>query len=99
MVGNDERGESSRRKLLPGGSKSVAYGTLTDVTANEQEALASQLRVEDVKLSFFSIFSYATWPETVLIAICTICAIVAGSLVPFTPVILTASSIDQRYIN
>ncbi|EGE04601.1 P-glycoprotein [Trichophyton equinum CBS 127.97] len=95
MVGNDERGESSRRKLLPGGSKSVVYGTLTDVTANEQEALASQLRVEDVKLSFFSIFSYATWPETVLIAICTICAIVAGSLVPFTPVILTASSIDQ----
>ncbi|EZF36194.1 hypothetical protein H109_00026 [Trichophyton interdigitale MR816] len=87
MVGNDERGESSRRKLLPGGSKSVAYGTLTDVTANEQEALASQLRVEDVKLSFFSIFSYATWPETVLIAICTICAIVAGSLVPFTPLI------------
>lgn len=81
---------------MPGSARPAAYGTLTDVAADEQEALASQLRVEGVKLSFFSIFSYATWPETALIAICTVCAIVAGGLVPFTPVIRTASSIDCK---
>ncbi|EFR01302.1 multidrug resistance protein 2 [Nannizzia gypsea CBS 118893] len=87
MAGNNGQGESSRKKLLPEGERSGTYGTLTDVAATEQEVLASLLRVEEVKPSFISIFSHATWYETVLLAICAVCAVVAGGLVPFTPLI------------
>lgn len=99
MGGDNERGEPTRRNPLPEGERSGTYGALTDVAATEQEALASQLRVEDLKLSFTNIFSHATWPETALLAICTVCAMIAGGLVPFTPVILTALFIDKNGIN
>ncbi|KAM5471975.1 putative ABC-type xenobiotic transporter [Microsporum audouinii] len=87
MAINDEQGESSRRKLLPDGERPGTYGSLKDVAATEQESLASQLRVEDVKLSFLSIYGHAIWSEIALLAICSVCAIVAGGLVPFTPLI------------
>ncbi|GAB0139117.1 hypothetical protein EsDP_00007332 [Epichloe bromicola] len=55
--------------------------------ASEQAVLASHMHVEDVKLSFLGIYSYAAWTDLAIVAVCAVCAMIAGALVPVTPII------------
>lgn len=55
------------------------------VTA-EQVTLDEQVHFDDVKLSFFGIYGFATWIDLALVAISTICAVIGGALIPVTPV-------------
>jgi hypothetical protein len=52
----------------------------------EQVTLDEQVHFDNVKLSFFGIYGFATWIDLVLVAISTICAVIGGALVPVTPV-------------
>lgn len=52
----------------------------------EQAILQDQLRIDDVKLSFLGIYNYATWLDLAVVAICAVCAIIAGALSPIAAV-------------
>lgn len=54
--------------------------------AVEQVTLDEQVHFDNVKLSFFGIYGFATWIDLVLVAISTICAVIGGALIPVTPV-------------
>lgn len=52
----------------------------------QEEFLRKQLHFDDVKLSFFGIYTFATWGDLGLVGISAICAIIAGALFPVAPV-------------
>jgi hypothetical protein len=52
----------------------------------EQEALNKQLHFGDVQTSFFALYRYATFFDLTLVAVSTICAVIAGAVVPVAPV-------------
>jgi len=52
----------------------------------EAEIVERQLHFPDVKASFFTLFRYATASDFVVIAISTVCALVAGALIPLPSV-------------
>jgi hypothetical protein len=58
----------------------------------DQAALDEQVHFDNVKLSFLGIYGFATWIDWVLVAISATCAIIAGALIPVTPVWLIMTS-------
>ncbi len=52
----------------------------------EQVTLDEQVHFDNVELSFFGIYGFATRIDLVLVAISTICAVIGGALIPVTPV-------------
>ena len=69
------------------GSKNLSSTVATPrpVTA-EQVTLDEQVHFDNVKLSFFGIYGFATWIDLLLVAVSTICAVIGGALIPVTPV-------------
>ncbi|KAL7952825.1 multidrug resistance protein [Trichoderma compactum] len=57
------------------------------ITTAEQTVLSEQLRFDDVKLSFFGIYSFASWIDIIIVIICSVCAVIAGAIIPVTPII------------
>lgn len=53
---------------------------------DEQDFLCKQLHFEDVSLSFIGIYTFASWVDLGLVAISTVCAVIAGALIPVAPV-------------
>jgi ATP-binding cassette subfamily B (MDR/TAP) protein 1 len=69
------------------GSKISSSSVVTPGPATaEQVTLDEQVHFDDIKLSFFGIYGFATWIDLVLVAISTICAVIGGALIPVTPV-------------
>lgn len=56
------------------------------ITTAEQAFLDEQLHFDNVKLSFIGIYSFATWKDLLLVLISAVCAVIAGALIPVTPV-------------
>jgi ATP-binding cassette subfamily B (MDR/TAP) protein 1 len=52
----------------------------------EQKKLAQQLHFDDIQTSFFALYRHATIFDLVIIAVSTVCAVVAGAVVPVAPV-------------
>ena len=48
----------------------------------EVESIHRQIQFPDVKVSFFTLFQYATPGDLFVVAISTVCALAAGALVP-----------------
>ncbi|KAL5351398.1 hypothetical protein ACLOAV_003257 [Pseudogymnoascus australis] len=57
------------------------------ITTAEQAFLDEQLHFDNVKLSFIGIYSFATWKDLLLVLISAVCAVIAGALIPVTPVV------------
>jgi hypothetical protein len=55
----------------------------------ELEIIQRQLRFPEIKASFFTLFRYATAGDFIIIAISTVCALAAGSILPIPPVYIT----------
>ncbi|GAB0134920.1 hypothetical protein EsDP_00003272 [Epichloe bromicola] len=79
--------DNSPRRVLAKPEPSASAHFSTNVEPPEQAFLRDQLRIDDVNLSFLGIYSYATWLDLVVVAICAVCAIIAGALPPITAII------------
>ncbi|XWW96038.1 hypothetical protein V2A60_004008 [Cordyceps javanica] len=55
--------------------------------AVERAALQQQLHFDDSNVSFFGIFRFADSIDVIVVTISTLCAVIAGSLIPVTPII------------
>ncbi|KAI1859844.1 hypothetical protein JX265_010293 [Neoarthrinium moseri] len=53
----------------------------------EKEILERQLDFQDVKASFFGLYSHATWVDIVIVLVSTLAAIAAGALHPTAPIV------------
>ncbi|KAA8575941.1 hypothetical protein EYC84_006106 [Monilinia fructicola] len=54
----------------------------------DAEIIQRQLHFPDVKVSFFTLFRFATANDLIIIAISTFCALIAGATIPLPPIIL-----------
>lgn len=54
--------------------------------AVENAALEQQLHFDDNNVSFLGIYRFADSIDVIVVAISTLCAVIAGSLIPITPV-------------
>ncbi|KAB8290415.1 hypothetical protein EYC80_010847 [Monilinia laxa] len=54
----------------------------------DAEIIQRQLHFPDVKVSFFTLFRFATANDLIVIAISTCCALIAGATIPLPPIIL-----------
>lgn len=78
--------DNAPTRVLAKPEPSASAQFTTNVEPPEQAFLREHLRIDDVNLSFLGIFSYATWLDLVVVAICAVCAIIAGALPPITAV-------------
>lgn len=77
-VTKDKRKKKGKKSLAPK-YKDISYDGLTD---HEVSVLKQQVEVPEIKLSFTSLFCYATAWDKLLIFIGVACAIVSGAALP-----------------
>ena len=57
-----------------------------DVNNGEREVLEGQLRETTVSVGYSSLYRYASGRDIVIIAVCSLCAVVAGAVLPLMTV-------------
>ncbi|PHH65676.1 hypothetical protein CDD81_1762 [Ophiocordyceps australis] len=78
---------AAEEQASPNAKSAAGVDSSVVALSPEQALLEKQLRIDPVKLSFFGIYRYASWFDLAIVIVCAICAVVAGALVPVTPII------------
>ncbi len=75
----------SKKSVL---SPSTPTETTPLIPDSDEAQLAKQRRIDEIKITFFDLYRYATLLDIVIVAVCTLCAMVAGATVPVSHYVL-----------